>query len=64
MSSPLVEFPRPGSVDSCRSSNSTTSQTKFRNKQQKICVGEEVKISVDVAMQRFRLSEEQKGTIT
>ena len=56
---PVAESPRPSSVGSVQSSHS--SSRGGRKHQFDICVGEEVKIAVDIAIERFRLSEEQKG---
>jgi len=53
--------PRPASVTSTHSgSNVSTKGSSSRGKND-ICVGEEVKIAVNIALERFRLSEEQKG---
>lgn len=52
--------PRPSSVGSTQSgSNVSTKATSSRGKND-FCVGEEMKIAVNIALERFRLSEEQK----
>lgn len=58
MHPPASDSPRPSSVGSTQSSQS--SSTRARGKHE-ICVGEELKIATDIAIERFRLSEEQKG---
>lgn len=53
--------PRPSSVGSTQSgSNVSTKATSSRGKND-FCVGEELKIAVNIALERFRLSEDQKG---
>lgn len=54
-----VESPRPSSVGSVQSNHSSNRGGK--RFQYEICVGEELKIAVDIAIERFRLSEEQRG---
>ena len=64
MNQPPVNIsPRPSSHGSSHSnqSGSNVSTKTWSKGQNDICVGEEVKIAVDIAMERFRLSEEQKG---
>ena len=58
--------PRPSSVSSSQSLQSNSSTKHIRKKggggwrdQNDICVGEELKIAVSTAVERFRLSEEQ-----
>ena len=58
---PSSDSPRPSSVGSAHSNQSST-KGSFRNRHE-ICVGEEIKISIDIAIERFRLSEEQKGNL-
>lgn len=60
MNSPDFESPRPSSVTSSHSSFSTASSHKY-GLLQEICVGEELKISVHIALEKFRMNEEQKG---
>ena len=57
------DSPRPSSVGSTQSnqSGSNHSTKGGRSARNEVCVGEELKIAVDVAFERFRLSEEQKG---
>ena len=65
------ESPRPASVDSSQSNQSSTNLSFKGGKKgggrlrgwvqpNDFCVGEELKIAVDIAIERFRLSEEQK----
>ncbi len=57
------DSPRPSSVGSTQSTHSSVSlalKPQGRGKND-ICVGEELKIAVGIALERFRLSEEQKG---
>ena len=58
MHPPASDSPRPSSVGSAHSSQSSGNR---HTGQHDICVGEELKIAVDIALERFRLSEEQKG---
>ena len=60
---PPSDSPRPSSVGSTQSNHSGSNfSTKHgHGPLQDICVGEELKIAVDVALERFRLSEEQQG---
>ena len=64
---PAVDSPRPSSVGSAQSFQSSSSMAGRggggggRGFDHDICVGEQVKIAVDIALERFRLSEEQKG---
>ncbi|KAK2182376.1 hypothetical protein NP493_355g01027 [Ridgeia piscesae] len=60
--SPASDSPRPSSVGSTHSnqSSSSLSNKPWSKGRNDICVGEELKIAVDIAMERFRLSEEQK----
>ena len=59
--------PRPSSVSSSQSlqSNSSTKyvrrKTRWRSDANDICVGEDLKIAVTTAIERFRLSEDQLG---
>ena len=55
---------RPSSVSSVQSNASSSSHRgkKTKRKDDEISVGEEVKIAVEIALQRFRLSEELKGS--
>ncbi|ELT93867.1 hypothetical protein CAPTEDRAFT_210086 [Capitella teleta] len=60
-----TESPRPSSVDSTHSSHSsvharTRPQKRGGFQAADFSVGEEVKIALDIALERFRLSEEQK----
>lgn len=59
-----VLSPRPSSVSSVQSNASSSSQRgrQGSRRDDEICVGEEVKIAVEIALQRFRLSEELKGS--
>ncbi|KAI0208497.1 3'-5' RNA helicase YTHDC2 [Lamellibrachia satsuma] len=59
---PTNDSPRPSSVGSAHSnqSGSNLSTKAWSKGKNDICVGEELKIAVDIAMERFRLSEEQK----
>lgn len=60
-SMPESPVPRPSSVGSTQSgSNVSTKATSSRGKND-FCVGEELKIAVNIALERFRLSEDQKG---
>ena len=63
MSRPSSASPRPSSVGSVHSnhSNSSQSYTGSNRLRQDICVGEEIKIAVDIALERFRMNDEQKG---
>jgi len=63
--SPASDSPRPSSVGSTHSnqSSSSLSNKPWSKGRNDICVGEELKIAVDIAMERFRLSEEQKGLV-
>ena len=64
MNQPPVNIsPRPSSHGSSHSnqSGSNVSTKAWSRGKNDICVGEELKIAVDIAMERFRLSEEQKG---
>ena len=72
MRPPQHNSPRPSSVSSCQSSQShySTKRTPRQKNRWKgglfdkdICVGEELKIAVTTAVERFRLSEEQQGEI-
>ena len=63
LSRPNSASPRPSSVSSTQSNSSNISNKgggggRYRND---ICVGEELKIAVDIALERFRMNEEQKG---
>lgn len=59
-SMPESPVPRPSSVGSTQSgSNVSTKATSSRGKND-FCVGEELKIAVNIALERFRLSEDQK----
>lgn len=62
---PTNDSPRPSSVGSAHSnqSGSNLSTKAWSKGKNDICVGEELKIAVDIAMERFRLSEEQKGLL-
>ena len=53
----MVDSPRPSSVGSGQSNVSSRGGRGRHD----ICVGEELKIAVDVALERFHLSEEQRG---
>ena len=55
--------PRPESTSSCASVQSNTSALFHCGKkgEDDICVGEELKIAVATAIERFRLSEDQRG---
>ncbi|XP_074650448.1 3'-5' RNA helicase YTHDC2-like [Tubulanus polymorphus] len=55
-----AESPRPSSVSSVQSNASSGRSTGKRPRISDICVGEELKISVHIALERFRLNEEQK----
>ena len=55
-----IELPRPASVDSLLSNDSKTSLVKAFVSD-KLAIGEDVKISIDTAFERFRLSEDKKG---
>lgn len=56
---------RPSSVDSVQSSHSSASSVSASGRKLTAAtdfgVGEEVRIAVNIAFERFRLSEEQKG---
>ncbi|XP_064618810.1 3'-5' RNA helicase YTHDC2-like [Lineus longissimus] len=52
-----LDSPRPSSVGSSQSTYSNSSRSRFP---QDVCVGEELKIGVHVALERFRMNEEQK----
>ena len=67
---PSADSPRPSSVGSAHSFQSSSSISAGNGgggrgargtRDYDICVGEEVRIAIDVALERFRLSEEQKG---
>jgi len=53
--------PRPASVTSTHSGSNVSTKASSSRGKNDICVGEEVKIAVNIALERFRLSEEQKG---
>ncbi len=53
---PSSDSPRPSSVGSSQSGRSSKGKSRHD-----ICVGEEIKIAVDIAFEKFRLSEDQKG---
>lgn len=56
--------PRPSSTSSCQSIQSNTSTrlaARGPRRGDDICVGEELKIAITTAVERFRLSEEHKG---
>lgn len=55
-----LSIPRPASVTSTHSGSNVSAKASSRGKND-ICVGEELKIAVNIALERFRLSEEQKG---
>ena len=52
---------RPASVTSTHSSSNVSTKASSSRGKNDICVGEELKIAVNIALERFRLSEEQKG---
>ena len=54
-------MPRPASVTSTHSGSNVSTKGPSSRGKNDICVGEEVKIAVNIALERFRLSEEQKG---
>jgi len=54
-------MPRPASVTSTHSGSNVSARPSSSRGKNDICVGEELKIAVNIAMERFRLSEEQKG---
>ena len=53
---PSSDSPRPSSVGSSQSGRSSKGRSRHD-----ICVGEEIKIAVDIALEKFRLSDDQKG---
>ena len=53
--------PRPASVSSTHSGSNVSTKASSSRGKNDICVGEELKIAVNIALERFRLSEEQKG---
>ena len=53
--------PRPSSVGSTQSSGNVSTRASSSRCKNDVCVGEELKIAVNIALERFRLSEEQKG---
>jgi len=53
--------PRPASVTSTHSGSNVSTKASSSRGKNDICVGEELKIAVNIALERFRLSEEQKG---
>ena len=53
---PSSDSPRPSSVGSSQSGRSSKGKSRHD-----ICVGEEIKIAVDIALEKFRLTEDQKG---
>jgi len=55
------DLPRPASVTSTHSSSNVSTKASSSRGKNDICVGEELKIAVNIALERFRLSEEQKG---
>jgi len=57
------DSPRPSSVDSNQSTHSSLNLSIHGQGKgdSGICVGEELRIAVSIALERFRLSEEQKG---
>jgi len=52
---------RPVSVTSSQSGGNMSAKVPQSRGKNDICVGEELKIAVNIALERFRLSEEQKG---
>ena len=57
-----MESPRPSSVGSAQSTQSSNVSTRIAARSRNdICVGEELKIAVDISLERFRLNEEQKS---
>ena len=50
------DSPRPSSVGSSQSGRSSKGKSRHD-----ICVGEEIKIAVDIVLEKFRLTEDQKG---
>jgi len=53
--------PRPASATSTQSGSNVSTKASSSRGKNDICVGEELKIAVNIAIERFRLSEEQKG---
>ena len=56
-----LAVPRPASVTSTHSGSNVSTKASSSRGKNDICVGEELKIAVNIALERFRLSEEQKG---
>jgi hypothetical protein len=52
---------RPASVTSTQSGGNMSAKAQQFHSKNDLCVGEELKIAVNIALERFRLSEEQKG---
>jgi len=55
---------RPSSVGSTQSGSNVSNKAMSNRGRNDICVGEELKIAVNIALERFRLSEEQKGRMS
>ena len=59
----MSESPRPSSVGSNHSTHSSLN-LPLHNRGKgggDICIGEEIKIAIGIALERFRFSEERKG---
>lgn len=65
MQTPDSDSPRPSSTSSAHSFQSFASSEDYQERGprrgQDICIGEEVKISIHLAMERFRMNESQRG---